>query len=229
MDLKTQRMSRAESKARTRQLLLESARTVFEAKGFNAATVEEIAEGAGFTRGAFYANFADKAEALWELTADEQRSSFDEMAEAVVDRPGDEQLDVVQEWFGGAMDRRPLGRAFDELLLHGAGSEETRQRMAALLAQNRQSIVDTIQAQSAAMGVELPIPVEHLAMLMLAVGSGLGQQRHLDPEVVPEGLFADALAYLWLGVMAAGTEPALVNRRSGTSTAGRPGPGRRRS
>jgi hypothetical protein len=84
-------------------------------------------------------------------------------------------------------------------------------------------------ASTEQLGVELPIPAEHLAMLMLAVGSGLAQQHQLDPRVVPDTLFADSLAYLWLGVMAAGSDPSMLSRGSGTSPPGRSGRGRRRS
>ncbi|MGJ3508397.1 TetR/AcrR family transcriptional regulator [Enemella sp. A6] len=45
---------------RTRERLLEAARSVFAEKGVQAASVEEICERAGFTRGAFYSNFESK-------------------------------------------------------------------------------------------------------------------------------------------------------------------------
>ncbi|NLT31769.1 MAG: TetR/AcrR family transcriptional regulator [Propionibacterium sp.] len=45
---------------RTRDRLLEAARSVFAEKGVQAASVEEICERAGFTRGAFYSNFESK-------------------------------------------------------------------------------------------------------------------------------------------------------------------------
>lgn len=47
-------------RAATRDRLVDAAITVFAEKGVLGATVEEICEVAGFTRGAFYSNFASK-------------------------------------------------------------------------------------------------------------------------------------------------------------------------
>lgn len=49
-------------RAQTRARLLDAARSVFAERGIQAASVEEICEAAGFTRGAFYSNFASKTE-----------------------------------------------------------------------------------------------------------------------------------------------------------------------
>lgn len=61
------RKNRAEMQAETRERLLASASAVFSQKGFSGATIDEIAEGAGFSRGAFYSNFATKEDLAVEL------------------------------------------------------------------------------------------------------------------------------------------------------------------
>jgi AcrR family transcriptional regulator len=48
----------------TRERVLDAARDVFAERGVIGATVEEICDRAGFTRGAFYSNFGDKAAVL---------------------------------------------------------------------------------------------------------------------------------------------------------------------
>ncbi len=55
------RATRVERKAQTRSDLLTAARRVFLRSGFHGASVEEIAEEAGYTKGAVYSNFDDKA------------------------------------------------------------------------------------------------------------------------------------------------------------------------
>ena len=47
-------------RALTRDKLMNAATSVFAERGIIGASVEEICEAAGFTRGAFYSNFADK-------------------------------------------------------------------------------------------------------------------------------------------------------------------------
>src|SRR3954451_4467402 len=54
------RLTRKESQARTRSQLLEAAGKVFADRGLQRATVDEVAEDAGYTKGAFYANFKSK-------------------------------------------------------------------------------------------------------------------------------------------------------------------------
>ncbi|MBO3142719.1 TetR/AcrR family transcriptional regulator [Dermatophilus congolensis] len=54
-------------RARTRARLVEAATTLFVRNGVIATTVEQIAEEAGFTRGAFYSNFSDKDELIVEV------------------------------------------------------------------------------------------------------------------------------------------------------------------
>ncbi|WP_396667788.1 TetR/AcrR family transcriptional regulator [Microbacterium sp. R86528] len=51
----------------TRQKLLDAAAQVFAEVGLDAASVEEVCERAGFTRGAFYSNFESKDELFLEL------------------------------------------------------------------------------------------------------------------------------------------------------------------
>src|SRR5947209_12907442 len=49
-------------RALTRTTLIDAAADVFARRGFHAASLEEIAEAAGFTRGAIYKNFENKEE-----------------------------------------------------------------------------------------------------------------------------------------------------------------------
>ena len=71
------RLTREESQARTRSLLIEAARALISEKGFATATVRDIAEAAGFSQGAFYSNFPDKDSVLLELA---ERHQIEERA-----------------------------------------------------------------------------------------------------------------------------------------------------
>jgi AcrR family transcriptional regulator len=71
------RLNREESQARTRNLLIEAARSEIVKKGFALASVRDIADAAGFSQGAFYSNFPDKEAILLELV---QRHQSEERA-----------------------------------------------------------------------------------------------------------------------------------------------------
>lgn len=61
---------RQAQKRMTRGLLLDSALAVFAAKGYGAATIDEIAAGAGTTRTTFYLHFSSKADLMGALIDD---------------------------------------------------------------------------------------------------------------------------------------------------------------
>ncbi|QRP51198.1 TetR/AcrR family transcriptional regulator [Amycolatopsis sp. FDAARGOS 1241] len=75
-------------RAETRRRLLEAALPVFAEEGFGKSTVEQVCERAGYTRGAFYSNFASLDElflAMWEHRSAEMiaavREKFDGLGE----------------------------------------------------------------------------------------------------------------------------------------------------
>jgi AcrR family transcriptional regulator len=65
--MKRSRLTREQRRSETRERLIGAARKVFIEKGFADTSVENVAETAGYTRGAFYANFDSKRELLIEL------------------------------------------------------------------------------------------------------------------------------------------------------------------
>jgi AcrR family transcriptional regulator len=61
------RLTREESRAVTREKLLASAYEVMAREGYEGASIDRIAEEAGFSKGAFYSNFESKEEIFLEL------------------------------------------------------------------------------------------------------------------------------------------------------------------
>lgn len=64
--MKRKRLTHAERRAQTREQMVAAARALFIEKGFPATSVADVAEAAGYTRGAFYCNFYDKSDLLIE-------------------------------------------------------------------------------------------------------------------------------------------------------------------
>jgi AcrR family transcriptional regulator len=61
------RLTREQSRARTRERLLASAAAVFAREGYGGASVDRIAEEAGYSKGAMYSNFASKDELFFAM------------------------------------------------------------------------------------------------------------------------------------------------------------------
>ena len=74
---------RALAKQRTRAKILEAAHELFNERGYEGATVRDIAKAAGMSTGAVFANFADKAELFDEIVASDFRCLEPEMTEAL--------------------------------------------------------------------------------------------------------------------------------------------------
>jgi AcrR family transcriptional regulator len=74
---------RALAKQRTREKILEAARRLFNERGYEGATVRDIARAAGLSTGAVFASFADKAELFDEIVANDYRALEAAMAEAL--------------------------------------------------------------------------------------------------------------------------------------------------
>ncbi|MER6529689.1 TetR/AcrR family transcriptional regulator [Streptomyces sp. NPDC001508] len=70
-------------RVRTRARLLDAAFTVFAAKGFGRVSIEEVCEAAGFSRGAFYSNFASLDELFFALYRDRADLIAEQVADAL--------------------------------------------------------------------------------------------------------------------------------------------------
>ena len=74
------RMNRRQAaKVRTRLKVLDAARALFAERGYDAATIRDIAKGAGMSTGAVFANFQDKAELFETVFAEEMDGLLNDM------------------------------------------------------------------------------------------------------------------------------------------------------
>src|SRR5438105_15141002 len=106
------RMTREQSKANTRERLLDAARRVFASSGFHGASVEEIAATAGFSTGALYSNFDGKEDLFLALMEREIDEHAREIAEAVGERAS-----VAERAAGGGRQWMTMIEREPELLL----------------------------------------------------------------------------------------------------------------
>ncbi|MGI5460941.1 TetR/AcrR family transcriptional regulator [Streptomyces sp. CA-249302] len=93
------RLTREQSQARTREKLLRSARDVVARDGYEGASVERIAEEAGFSKGAFYSNFSSKDDVLLQLLEGNAGHDVEELTELLreVTDP-DAVIECVAQW-----------------------------------------------------------------------------------------------------------------------------------
>jgi AcrR family transcriptional regulator len=81
------RLTREESRAQTRATLIAVGRTHFLRDGLGGAVAEKIAEDAGYSRGALYANFDGKEELFLAVIREEQARHLDVFQSLLKDEP----------------------------------------------------------------------------------------------------------------------------------------------
>jgi AcrR family transcriptional regulator len=195
-------VSRADSQRQTRAALLDAAQLEFSEHGFLGAALERIADRAGYTRGAIYKNFADKYELFYAVLTDWITRHTQAMTRDLAAAPdGEPQLAVLQTWFDTYLVPQTLTVAYNEFCAAAASRPPTRELLARHQQTIRTQIAAMIDAYCTQAEITIPIPSEHFAALVAALATGLANQRSLDPDAVPRGLYAYALTYLWSGML----------------------------
>ena len=186
------RMTRAESKERTRQRLLAEAQRLFRERGYAATSLEQIAEAAEVTKGAIYGHFASKEDLMlsaleaapapdYSTTLNDQsrplRERLAEFGRAVAaEEPGDtEELAMYLEFYAALL------RAPDAL-----------QRYSSRLERRLQELADADTDELPA-GVTPPVQAWAIGQAMLV---GLQIYKRLAPGLVTPEVFERAFGLL---------------------------------
>ena len=162
----------------TREKLMEAAIVRFADKGVLAATVEDICEQAGFTRGAFYSNFASKDDlciAVMRRQAHLKLCTTESATLALPSRPGD--ADELESLIDGAValflaglpsDRNAL-IADSELRLYAVRNPAVRDAFLSLTSEMTLLIGNVLTAALERFGARLTLPVDQAIELLYAV------------------------------------------------------------
>ena len=189
------RLTRPEKQAATRTALLESAATVFTRRSYDAATVEEISEAAGFSRGAFYSNYDSKEELFLTLIESRIQGRLQEIAAAFQEgdtaeeriRSGGRHLDSL------VAEDRQWCLLYMEFWARAVRDPKLQRRFAAQYDVWRTGIAQIIETQSTQLGVQLDASPRELASALIALFEGYVLQRLIDPKELEEGFFTRLL------------------------------------
>jgi len=196
---KTAPVSREEKKAQTRARLLDAAATVFARKGFAGASLDDVADEAGLTKGAVYSNFTSKENLIEELLEERLSQDMNEIGE-ITDRraaPGREP-EIAGALLMSALDRNREFYLLDfEYQLYLARHPELVKRNSERFERNVALMADIMQRRADAEGRTLPMPAKDLTKAMFALGAGIDLQRLVDPDRIPDDLFTRMLMVLF--------------------------------
>lgn len=211
-----QRLTQGERRAQTRRKLLDSAKKVFVRRGFGAATLDEIAEAAGLTRGALYYNFpGGKDDLLLALLEERVAERAGALERAFFDETDDSLEQIIRQARSAAHDvgeglrtNREWRLLLFEFALHAARERKFARKLGVREHSLRKALVHVIRERAEAGGIESPLTAEHLALGITALGNGLGLEDLIVEGSVPENLFEELVGYLILGIAAAGAAGA---------------------
>src|SRR5208283_3497891 len=138
------RLTREESQEVTRMRLIEAAETLFIRKGFDDASVDEISEMAGYSRGAFYSNFENKEQVLLSLI-DRPRPQVPRALDEIFQQiSGPERIAAVREWFSNQWRRHDFIALRTEFSRRAARDRSVRKHLAKLWRQELETYTGSV-------------------------------------------------------------------------------------
>jgi AcrR family transcriptional regulator len=178
----TARLTRSERSAQTRRELLDAAERRFFRDGYHGTTLDDIADEAGYTKGAVYSTFKSKG-GLFVALFDEVVARRIEEIRVLLD--GNEGVAKI-----AALARQPVDDRNAQFLLlsiefwvHAARDPQLLDAFAASYRGLRAKL-----AELAPDGA--PFDRETWATMTLALSNGLALERLIDPDGVPHDLMA---------------------------------------
>lgn len=187
-------LRQAERRAQTTNRVLDAAAAEFARRGFHAATIDDIARTAGYTKGAVYANFAGKDTLFLALI---DRHLEDQLAQLDLLLANTSTADLRIRLRDAAVEQNSAGGSFGLLMLefwlYAARDAAAKAALAERYQRMRDRLAAAIAERDAARGEELPLTPDEVAALVLALDAGLFLQQLLDPNAVTPELRANAL------------------------------------
>jgi AcrR family transcriptional regulator len=192
------RLTRQESQARTRALLLEVATSEFLAHGYGATSLERVAELAGFSKGAVYGNFAGKEELCLAVL---ENHFFAYLQRFVADFAAggttiEDRLAVLARWFEVLLAEAEWQLLAVEFAVQTRHNPKIQEQLAQREKMMRAAVTTLLTQQIQQLGVKPLLPPDQLGTVLVAVVGGIAVQRLIDPTI-PTSLITDAVRALF--------------------------------
>ncbi|HEX4864655.1 MAG TPA: TetR/AcrR family transcriptional regulator [Acidimicrobiales bacterium] len=195
-----ERLTPERRRAMTREHLLAAAAEVLARRGYHGATLDEVAQTAGFTTGAIYSNFSGKEELFLALAADREKKLIEAFFAAASD-PGltaTELVDSLRSVYAGSDqdDREKNWQLWTEFTLQSMRDPDARLKLIEQQRSALELVVDLVRKQFEAHGITPPLPVELIARMYIAVFTGLWQQQAIDADALDDDAFPTAVTFI---------------------------------
>jgi AcrR family transcriptional regulator len=193
------RRTRSDNKVRTRDGLIAAAREVFLERGFHPATLDEIAERAGYTKGAVYSNFAGKDDLFLAMLGEHyvrRAAVYEELALESDDI--EETYRAVAKIMFEAYQLEPAWWPLvSDFSSHASRDPELRQRLHQLREGFIDAVAATIEALAEQHETTFLLPAREIARGSGALMRGMTVEWSIDPAPADVAVFQEMhAAYL---------------------------------
>jgi AcrR family transcriptional regulator len=208
-----QRKLPSPKRAQTQKRLIDAAFEVVARDGFHAASVQAIADLAGYSIGALYSNFQGKDD-LFFAVFDEHVKWFEENVEAAAGSR--EPAEVIKDWMS-FLSREPAQfLVFIEFWAYAVRKPKVRRRFAARMEEMRGTIEAALERRAESSGSTYALPTKDVALLGLSLGRGLTLEKLADPGAISDRKIGQILG----GLIAGGQVTPPARKRSRQRRAG---------
>jgi AcrR family transcriptional regulator len=199
-------LTRREKQQRTRKSLLTAAVKLFCRHGLDGASIDEVADAAGYTKGAFYANFKNKEE-LFLVMLDERFASELERIDRALSgtvAPQDEARAAAADYMHFATDE-DWPRLYFQFAAHAVRNEEFREELATRLRAMRERVARIYERWLEGVGIESPLPLEQITAMTFFMADGFLFDRLIEPDLADD-LYAAMTSIFFRGLQAMAAE-----------------------
>jgi AcrR family transcriptional regulator len=198
------RLTRAESQAQTRERLLEAARRGFVRDGYVKASLERMADDAGYSKGAIYSNFASKEALFLEIL---ERKFLGELSQLrnLLDTIEDPEalIATIRSHYENSIEILDVALVAAEFLTQVSRGSPHAEACARIYAEQRAGMGELVQVLFRRAGRELPAPASEIATSLVAQTMGLAIQRGVDPKAVTPVQWGQAIELQLRGLLSA--------------------------
>jgi AcrR family transcriptional regulator len=205
-------LTRREKQQQTRSSLLTAAAKLFCQEGLEGTSVEQVAQAAGYTKGAFYANFKSKEELFLVMLDERFAQELERLDRALAgtQEPLHEAEAAAADFIHFASDEQ-WPRLYFQFVAHAVRDEEFRQELATRHRAMRERLTELFCRWKDGVGHAAPIPLQDVTAMFFFMADGFLVDQLVDPS------FGEELYTTMVGVFLRGLKAIASEHEDGST------------
>lgn len=173
--------------------------------------MDEIAQRAGYSKGALYWHFDSKDDLFFALMDESVDAPTREMIDLLQGAPPEQDMapEASRRLVELVSEQRELLLLDHEYWAQAVRDPDLRRRYGARRQELRAALGRALEVRLAHLGAPAPeIALDEMATVVMSLSAGLAQERLIDPGAVPDELLGRAIVLLYRGLLASARDRA---------------------